>query len=223
MVIGHELTHGFDDEGRQFDPQGNLRDWWTATDAKAFEERAACIADEYSNFSVAPGVNLNGKLTLGENTADNGGVRIALMALMNTMTRSRRRRRSTASRRSSGSSSPSGRSGAPTIAKRRSACRCQVDPHSPARFRVNGVVQNMPEFQKAFSCKPGQPMVRPTPAGSGRRRIESWVAVGSGGPAWRDRTASDSLRSLRGTGNKIAGGTGALISRQWAEQAAGPG
>ena len=85
MVIGHELTHGFDDQGRQFDAEGNLRDWWTAADAKEFQQRAACVDDEYASFSVAPGVHINGKLTLGENTADNGGVRIALMALMNTI------------------------------------------------------------------------------------------------------------------------------------------
>ena len=77
MVIGHELTHGFDDEGRQFDAKGNLHDWWTEADAKEFSQRAACIADEYSSFAVAPGVHVNGKLTLGENTADNGGARIA--------------------------------------------------------------------------------------------------------------------------------------------------
>ena len=79
-VIGHELTHGFDDEGRQFDAQGNLKDWWTPEDAKAFEERAACIVDEYSNFTAVDDVKVNGKLTLGENAADNGGLRIALMA-----------------------------------------------------------------------------------------------------------------------------------------------
>jgi len=79
MVIGHELTHGFDDQGRQFDAHGNLKDWWTKTDAEEFQQRAACVADEYSGFSVAPGANVNGKLTLGENTADNGGVRIALI------------------------------------------------------------------------------------------------------------------------------------------------
>src|SRR5438067_7341413 len=81
-VIGHELTHGFDDQGRQFDAKGNLRDWWTPADAKAFQERAACFEKEYSNFTPVPGVHLNGKLTMGENTADNGGVRIALMALL---------------------------------------------------------------------------------------------------------------------------------------------
>ncbi len=85
MVIGHELTHGFDDQGRQFDAKGNLHDWWTPEDAKEFEERAACVAQEYSKFEVAPGANVNGELTLGENTADNGGARIALMALENTL------------------------------------------------------------------------------------------------------------------------------------------
>src|SRR6185312_16434643 len=77
LVIGHELTHGFDDQGRQFDAHGNLHDWWTAADAKAFQERAACLVDEYSGFSPLPGVHLNGKLTLGENTADNGGAQVA--------------------------------------------------------------------------------------------------------------------------------------------------
>src|SRR5499433_3556131 len=81
-VVGHELTHGFDDQGRKFDPQGNLRDWWTEQDGKEFENRASCIADEYGNFVSIDDLKLNGKLTLGENTADNGGARIALMALM---------------------------------------------------------------------------------------------------------------------------------------------
>ena len=84
-VIGHELTHGFDDEGRKFDPDGNLRDWWTDADGKEFDRRAKCVEDEYSEFEATPGVKLNGKLTLGENTADNGGVRISLMALQSTL------------------------------------------------------------------------------------------------------------------------------------------
>jgi len=83
-VIGHELTHGFDDEGSQFDAEGNLRDWWSASDKKQFEERTSCIKDEYANFVAVDDVKLNGKLTLGENTADNGGLRIAYMALLNT-------------------------------------------------------------------------------------------------------------------------------------------
>jgi len=159
MVIGHELTHGFDDEGRQFDAKGNLHDWWTEADAKEFTERAACIADQYSSFSVAPGVYVNGKLTLGENTADNGGVRIALMALMNSL---------------AGKMPPKIDGFTPEQRfflsfgqvwcsnTRDEALRLQVqtDPQAPARFRVNGVVQNMPEFQKAFSCQPAQPMVK---------------------------------------------------------------
>ena len=157
MVIGHELTHGFDDEGRQFDPQGNLRDWWTPADAKEFAQREACVADEYSSFEVAPGAHIQGKLTLGENTADMGGTRIALRALLNTI--------GTGGKKIDGFT-PEQRF---FIAfgqvwcsnEREEALRLQVqtDPHSPPEFRVNGVVKNMPEFWKAFSCKPGQPMV----------------------------------------------------------------
>jgi putative endopeptidase len=157
MVVGHELTHGFDDEGRQFDAKGNLHDWWTPGDAKEFQQRASCVAQQYSKFSVAPGANVNGELTLGENTADNGGTRIALMALLNTL---------------AGKNKPVIGGYTPEQRfflafgqiwcenEREEALRLQVqtDPHSPARYRVNGVVQNMPEFQKAFSCKVGQPM-----------------------------------------------------------------
>jgi putative endopeptidase len=158
MVIGHELTHGFDDEGRQFDAEGNLKDWWTAADAKEFEQRAACVADEYASMTVIPGVHVNGKLTLGENTADNGGVRIALMALLNTIGNDAKK---------IDGFTPEQRFflsfGQVWCANERDeAVRLQVqtDPHSPPKLRVNGVVQNMPEFQKAFSCKPAQPMVK---------------------------------------------------------------
>ena len=84
-VVGHELTHGFDDQGRQFDAEGNLRDWWTPADGKAFEERAACIANQYSGYTAVADVKLNGKLTLGENVADNGGLRLGWMALMDSV------------------------------------------------------------------------------------------------------------------------------------------
>jgi endothelin-converting enzyme/putative endopeptidase len=158
MVIGHELTHGFDDEGRQFDPKGNLRDWWTEKDGKEFQQRAACVDDEYASFSVAPGAHINGKLTLGENTADNGGARIALMALLNTIG---------ADTKKIDGMTPEQRFFISfgqiwCSNEREEALRLQVqtDPHSPPEFRVNGVVQNMPEFQKAFACKAGQPMVK---------------------------------------------------------------
>jgi putative endopeptidase len=91
-IIGHELTHGFDDQGRKFDGAGNLRDWWTAEDGKEFDNKEQCIADEYSSFEATEGVKLNGKLTLGENTADNGGLRIALMALESTLSDENRAR-----------------------------------------------------------------------------------------------------------------------------------
>jgi len=157
MVVGHELTHGFDDEGRQSDAKGNLRDWWTPEDAKEFEQRAACIEREYSKFEVAPGAMVNGKLTLGENTADNGGVRIALMALLNTIGGTEKK---------IDGFTPEQRlflafGQVWCVNEREAALRMQVktNPHAPGKERVNGVVQNMPEFQRAFSCQAGQPMV----------------------------------------------------------------
>jgi len=157
MVIGHELTHGFDDQGRQFDAHGNLRDWWTPVDAKEFEKRAACVAQEYSKFEVAPGAFVNGQLTLGENTADNGGVRIALMALLNTIGDSDKKIDGfTPEQRLFLSFGQIWCNN-----QREESLRMQVktNPHAPGKERVNGVVQNMPEFQKAFSCQAGQPMV----------------------------------------------------------------
>jgi putative endopeptidase len=155
-VIGHELTHGFDDEGRQFDAQGNLHNWWTPQDAKAFEEREACFVKEYSSFTVAPGVHVNGELTLGENTADNGGARISRQALQNTH----------APDAKMGSYTPDqqfflafGQIWCENQRPESEVLQVQTDPHSPSRFRVNGVVRNMPEFQAAFVCKAGQPMV----------------------------------------------------------------
>ena len=164
-VIGHELTHGFDDQGRQFDGQGNLRNWWTDKDAKAFQERAQCFVDEYSSFTVQGDIHLNGKLTLGENTADNGGARLALMALQAALSGAK----------PVAAGSPGNVDGftpeqqfflsygqiwCDNITPQAERLRAQVDPHSPAQFRVNGVLSNMPEFQKAFACKPGSPMVR---------------------------------------------------------------
>ena len=162
VVIGHELTHGFDDQGRKFDPQGNLRDWWTEQDGKEFEKRATCVADEYSNFVAVDDLKLNGKLTLGENTADNGGARIALMALLDMIGQDK----SGKSAEKIDGYTPEQRFflgfGRVWCEKRRpefSRMLVNVDPHSPGRYRVNGVLQNMPEFQKAWSCKTGQPMV----------------------------------------------------------------
>jgi endothelin-converting enzyme/putative endopeptidase len=162
MVIGHELTHGFDDQGRKFDPEGNLRDWWTAQDGTEFEKRASCVADEYSDFVAVDDLKLNGKLTLGENTADNGGARIALMALEQMIASNP----AGAVAQTIDGYTPQQRfflgAGRAWCEKRRpeySRMLVSVDPHSPGKYRINGVVRNMPEFQKAFSCKAGQPMV----------------------------------------------------------------
>ena len=157
VVIGHEMTHGFDDQGRKFDGDGNLRDWWTPADGAEFDKRAACIANEYSGFTAVDDVKLNGRLTLGENTADNGGLRIALMALENTLKDKKE---------VLDGFTPEQRFflgfaqiWCENMAPQESRTRAMTDPHSPGRYRVNGTLQNSPEFQKAFSCKAGQPMV----------------------------------------------------------------
>jgi putative endopeptidase len=166
VVIGHEMTHGFDDEGSQYDGNGNLHEWQTPADRKAFTEREKCIADEYSGFDAAPAHDgipaqkLNGNLTLGENTADNGGLRLAYMALMDTLAAEHK--------------SIDAKIGGYTEAQRYFLGFAQVwcqnqteqsarqmaltDPHSLTRWRVNGTVQNFDAFGKAFGCAKGQPM-----------------------------------------------------------------
>jgi len=162
LVIGHELTHGFDDQGRKYDAKGNLRDWWTEQDGKEFEKRVSCVADEYSNFVAVDDLKLNGRLTLGENTADNGGARIALMALEHMIAEDKTGKEG----QKIDGYTPEQRFflgfGRVWCEKRRPEyLRSQVtsNPHSPGKYRVDGVVQNMPEFQKAWGCKAGQPMV----------------------------------------------------------------
>ena len=165
MVIGHELTHGFDDQGRKFDAHGNLRDWWTAEDAKQYDERGKCISDEYTEDvpDAGPGVKQNGLLTQGEDTADNGGIHLSLAALE-------------ASLKQQGKSLDDKGPDGWTYRKRFflsyayswcSSIRPEVarlivttDPHSLPMFRIDNVVSNMPEFAQAFGCKAGQKMVR---------------------------------------------------------------
>jgi endothelin-converting enzyme/putative endopeptidase len=166
LVIGHELTHGFDDQGRKFDPQGNLHDWWTEQDAKEFEKRASCVADEYSSFVAVDDKKLNGRLTLGENTADNGGARIALAALEHMIADDKSGKEgqkidgyTPAQRFFLGFGRVWCEKSRPEILR----MRVLTDPHSPGRYRVDGVVQNMPEFEKAWACKARQPMVAENP------------------------------------------------------------
>jgi predicted metalloendopeptidase len=162
LVIGHELTHGFDDQGRKFDPQGNLSDWWTKQDGEEFEKRASCIADEYSNFVSVDDLKLNGRLTLGENTADNGGARVSLMALQHVIADDKTGKES---RKIDGFTPEQrfflgfGRVWCELRRPEVARVAVRTDSHSPGKYRVDGVVQNMPEFEKAWSCKAGQPMV----------------------------------------------------------------
>jgi len=162
IVIGHELTHGFDDQGRKYDPQGNLRDWWTAEDGVEFDKRASCVAKEYGNFVAVDDLKLNGKLTLGENTADNGGARIALMALHNEIAKDPTGK---VAQKIDGYTSDQRLFlgfGRVWCEKRRPEFQRMLvlsDPHSPGKYRIEGTVQNMPEFEQAWSCKAGQPMV----------------------------------------------------------------
>lgn len=161
-VIGHETIHGFDDQGRKFDLNGNLHDWWTEADTKAYDQRGDCIADEYTQMIPEVGVKQNGRLTQGEDTADNGGANLALMALEQRLTQQ-------------GSTlDAKGDDGLSNLQRfflgyanswceqvRPEAMRTQVltNPHSIPKYRVNNVVSNMPEFAKAFSCKAQKPMV----------------------------------------------------------------
>ncbi|MGB7135982.1 MAG: M13 family metallopeptidase [Acidobacteriaceae bacterium] len=164
-VVGHELTHGFDDEGARFDGDGNLHNWWTPEDMKRFQEKTDCVADEYSQFTAVDNVKVNGKLTLGENTADNGGLRLAYMALTARIAASGPRAATTAEQRSESKFTPQqqlflGYAQNYCASQRPAFVRmlAQVDPHSPDNIRVRGVLVNMPEFGHAFGCKPGQPM-----------------------------------------------------------------
>jgi putative endopeptidase len=159
-TIGHEVTHGFDDEGRQYDAEGNLRDWWTAEDARRFEERAAVVEAQYNAFTVLDTMHVNGKLTMGENIADIGGLTVAYYALQKALEGK--------PRTLIDGFTPEQRFFLAYAQARRANMRpeqmrvmIQTDPHSPGEFRVNGPVSNMPEFAAAFGCKPGDPMVRP--------------------------------------------------------------
>jgi predicted metalloendopeptidase len=162
VVIGHELTHGFDDQGSKFDAEGNLRNWWTEKDRHEFDERTTCVANEYSSFVAVDDVHLNGRLTLGENTADNGGVRIALAALNNQ----RSEKPDSKENQVIEGFTPEQRFflGYAQIwcenrSPESSRMLATIDPHSPGRYRVNGALQNDEDFARAFKCKAGQPMV----------------------------------------------------------------
>ncbi|HET7823813.1 MAG TPA: M13 family metallopeptidase [Anaeromyxobacter sp.] len=168
MVVGHELTHGFDDHGRKFDARGDLADWWTADVSREFDRRASCVADQFSGYESIPGVRLNGRLTLGENIADLGGLKLAHAAMQASQAGAK-----------AGDVAGFGPEQQFFVGYAQSWCskyrdedlrrRAVVDPHAPAKWRVNGPLSNLPSFAAAFRCSEGRPMVRPPD-----RRCEVW-------------------------------------------------
>jgi endothelin-converting enzyme/putative endopeptidase len=162
MVIGHEISHGFDDQGRKFDAHGNLRDWWTPEDAKRYDEKVSCIEKEYTHEVPSLGIKTNGKLTLGEDSADNAGQRIAMIALEDTFNKQGK---------SLDEKDPDGWtpmqkfflahafSWCSTLRPEIERVMINTNPHSLPEYRVNFVDKNSPEFWKAFGCQKGQPMV----------------------------------------------------------------
>jgi endothelin-converting enzyme/putative endopeptidase len=161
-TIGHELTHGFDDEGRQFDAKGDLKDWWTMKDAQEFAARAKCVSNQYSQFTIIDDIKINGQLTLGEDVADLGGTFLAYLAWKGATKNQ--------NLQAADGLTPDQRF---FVGMAQWACGDErpenkrmntiTNPHSPDEFRINGVVSNMPEFGAAFACRAGQPMVRAAP------------------------------------------------------------
>ncbi len=170
-VIGHEMTHGFDDQGRQFDAKGNLRDWWTPKSAEEFEKRSAAIVQQYNEYEPLPGLHVNGELTQGENIADIGGVKLAYAALQKALDKHPEERAKkidgfTPEQRFFLSFAAIWRQ---KIRDEDQKMRLTTDPHSPAQFRVNGPLSDLAEFQKAFGISDGSPMVR-----SADKRVNIW-------------------------------------------------
>jgi putative endopeptidase len=158
-TMGHELTHAFDDEGSQFDAQGNLRNWWTEADRKEFEQRAQCVIDQYSGYAVVDDIKINGKLTNGEDIADLGGTLLAYLAWKED-TKNQKLEAKDGFTPEQRFFIAYGQSWCANQRDENMRLRATIDPHSPDKYRTNGVVANMPEFRYAFHCKAGQPMVR---------------------------------------------------------------
>ena len=170
-VIGHEMTHGFDDQGRQFDAAGNLRDWWTPQSAAKFKERSQAIIKQFNAYEPLPGMHVNGELTQGENIADLGGVKLAYAALQKALDKNPQERE-----KKIDGLTPEQRFflSYATIWKSKQRdedlkLRLTTDPHSPAQYRVDGPLSNLPEFQKAFNISDGSAMVRPA-----QKRVNIW-------------------------------------------------
>ncbi|HSP79958.1 MAG TPA: M13 family metallopeptidase, partial [Myxococcaceae bacterium] len=172
MVVGHEVTHGFDDEGRQYDADGNLRVWWTEASDQAFRERVACVKEQYDGYTAVDELKVNGALTLGENVADLGGLKLAHSAMEAWLEKHPEAARAADGYRYTPSQQFFLGYAQSWCSKYRNALarqRAVTDPHSPPYWRVNGPVGNLSEFQRAFQCKEGAKMVRPA-----AQRCEVW-------------------------------------------------
>ncbi len=168
-IIAPEISHGFDDQGRQFDAIGNLRDWWTPESAAKYKEKADRIVQQYAEYEPLPGQKINGELTLGENIADDGGVKLAFAALQKALEKSGKREKIdgfTPEKRFFLGWAQVWRANTREEEIKR---RLMVDSHSPTKFRCNGPLSNTPEFQKAFNIPDGAPMIRPAD-----KRVSIW-------------------------------------------------
>ena len=168
VVIGHEMTHGFDDQGRQFDKDGNMHDWWTEADADNFKERTDRYADYFSTLETVPGLKLNGRLTLGENLADHGGLQVAYAAFLNAMQQQ--------PLQEADGFTPEQRfflayAGvwAQNVTEENARQLQKTDPHSPGRWRVNGALPHINAFYEAFDVKEGDKMYLPE-----SERLDLW-------------------------------------------------
>jgi len=169
LVVGHELTHGFDDQGRQFDARGNLTDWWSKPVGEEFVKRAQCVVRQYDAYPAIEEVKLNGQLTLGENLADLGGISLAYQAYQAS-------RAGQPPEALVGGYTPEqqlflahAQAWCAKIRPENARLRAATDPHSSAKWRVNGPLANLPQFEKAFACPAGSKMLR-----SGAERCEVW-------------------------------------------------
>ena len=169
VVIGHEISHGFDDQGAQYDYLGRLRNWWTDADLKQFTERGGCIVDQFSNYLIDGGIPHNGKLVLGESIGDLGGAKLAFLAFQKSMVGKPRPPNVDGFTPEQQFFIAWGQFRGDAIRPEQQKLMVQTDPHPIAEYRVIGPLSNLPEFQQAFACKADAPMVRPA-----EKRCEVW-------------------------------------------------
>jgi putative endopeptidase len=169
VVIGHEVSHGFDDQGAQFDFLGRFRNWWTEADLKNFQDRGQCVVDQYEGYFIEPEIHHNGKLVLGESIGDLGGAKLAYLAYQKSLTGKPRPADLDGFTPEQQFFIAWGQFRGDQIRPEQQRLMVQTDPHPIAKYRVVGPLSNLPEFAQAFHCKAGDPMVRPA-----AQRCEVW-------------------------------------------------